>query len=510
MDIDLDIEADEVAYIYLGTDKHNNLKNLDLPDSHPIDAISGLREVVDKVGRTEDGAEVNRIIGVRVNGAPLDIAEDRTVDVPVPTSYGYYLDIDGNTGVISLKDRNGVVLSTIDTNLERIVESGYYDADTNEIVLVLDDNSEIRIDASKLVDVYTADGETIVENGHVFSLSEGSKNALKDSADHIADRSNPHAVTKAQVGLGNVDNTSDMNKPISTLVQQALDGKAEDSAVVHMTGDEVIAGIKTFNSSPIVEAWDGLHVRANSVEKGNSIVSASKDMNIQFTDKNDTGNTASRKIGGIRFTVSKNVGDNPARTFVELGNQYYRDTYLRLYDNGVEAYSTTPSWSVGTNDNSDKIMNMKMVNSLPSLVHTTGNEDIAGRKTFSNNIIVKNSNPYNIIQSTVMDFTSTTIPQTTQRQGIYNEDLNGQILGGLEYTFSLTGKRQYALGYRRGHDTSVDSWSYVGIIETADGTVYGIAPATADTHPNDAIVTKKYLLDKIAALEARISALEGA
>ena len=42
MDIDLEIEADEVAYIYLGTDKHNNLKNLDLPDSHPIRAITGL------------------------------------------------------------------------------------------------------------------------------------------------------------------------------------------------------------------------------------------------------------------------------------------------------------------------------------------------------------------------------------------------------------------------------------------------------------------------------------
>jgi len=34
--------------------------------------------------------------------------------------------------------------------------------------------------------------------------------------DHIADDANPHGVTKAQVGLSNVDNTSDSNKPIST------------------------------------------------------------------------------------------------------------------------------------------------------------------------------------------------------------------------------------------------------------------------------------------------------
>ena len=41
--------------------------------------------------------------------------------------------------------------------------------------------------------------------------------------DHIANKSNPHGVTKAQVGLGNVDNTSDADKPISTAVQTALD-----------------------------------------------------------------------------------------------------------------------------------------------------------------------------------------------------------------------------------------------------------------------------------------------
>lgn len=44
---------------------------------------------------------------------------------------------------------------------------------------------------------------------------------------HIADTSNPHAVTKAQVGLGNVDNTSDIDKPISTATQTALNAKQD-------------------------------------------------------------------------------------------------------------------------------------------------------------------------------------------------------------------------------------------------------------------------------------------
>lgn len=40
---------------------------------------------------------------------------------------------------------------------------------------------------------------------------------------HTGNQNNPHNVTKSQIGLGNVDNTSDANKPISTATQTALD-----------------------------------------------------------------------------------------------------------------------------------------------------------------------------------------------------------------------------------------------------------------------------------------------
>lgn len=40
---------------------------------------------------------------------------------------------------------------------------------------------------------------------------------------------NPHNVTKSEVGLGNVDNTSDVNKPVSTAQQTALNLKQDTS-----------------------------------------------------------------------------------------------------------------------------------------------------------------------------------------------------------------------------------------------------------------------------------------
>ena len=62
---------------------------------------------------------------------------------------------------------------------------------------------------------------------------------------HIASTTNPHGVTKSQVGLGNVDNTSDANKPVSTAQANAIATK------VGLTGNETVAGIKTFSSFPI-------------------------------------------------------------------------------------------------------------------------------------------------------------------------------------------------------------------------------------------------------------------
>ena len=65
---------------------------------------------------------------------------------------------------------------------------------------------------------------------------------------HATATDNPHAVTKTQVGLGNVDNTSDANKPISTLQAAALGAKQ----------DTLISGtnIMTLNGVSILNAGD--------------------------------------------------------------------------------------------------------------------------------------------------------------------------------------------------------------------------------------------------------------
>ena len=48
---------------------------------------------------------------------------------------------------------------------------------------------------------------------------------------HTKDLNNPHQVTKEQVGLGNVDNTSDLDKPISNAVASAINTLTENTGL---------------------------------------------------------------------------------------------------------------------------------------------------------------------------------------------------------------------------------------------------------------------------------------
>ena len=67
--------------------------------------------------------------------------------------------------------------------------------------------------------------ELISDEAATRAQADTTVNAKVDS--HIANKSNPHGVTKAQVGLGNVNNTSDADKPVSTAQATAIaDAKA--------------------------------------------------------------------------------------------------------------------------------------------------------------------------------------------------------------------------------------------------------------------------------------------
>ena len=91
---------------------------------------------------------------------------------------------------------------------------------------------------------YVVTKEQLANKSYVDLSSKG----VKDSLDsHIADKANPHNVTKAQVGLDKVDNTADLDKPVSNAVNSALLGKSDK--VDTYTKSETDSKISTLSST---------------------------------------------------------------------------------------------------------------------------------------------------------------------------------------------------------------------------------------------------------------------
>lgn len=120
-------------------------------------------------------------------------------------------------GVTSSDDIPEKPLTRVEKYLNKIVEDG-----GGSVYDKLEAGTNINIEE-------TSDGKAkISATGEVSSEDTYAREQI---ADHIADKDNPHEVSAADVGLGNCDNTSDLNKPISTATQTALNLKADKTEI---------------------------------------------------------------------------------------------------------------------------------------------------------------------------------------------------------------------------------------------------------------------------------------
>jgi hypothetical protein len=135
-------------------------------------------------------------LGVVPSGKQLLFVDldDNTLKVKKDDQNIYSLAGGGN--VDSVNSQTGVVVLTSDD----IDDS----ADTNKFVTSSDLTKLGFITVTGAVDLDAIDS------------------AVSAATAHIANTSNPHSVTKSQVGLGNVDNTSDENKPVSILQRSSI------------------------------------------------------------------------------------------------------------------------------------------------------------------------------------------------------------------------------------------------------------------------------------------------
>lgn len=165
--------------------------------------------------------------------------------------------VGANTNAIATLNMNVQSLSNILDGLNNVVNGA------GGVIVRLDNIEELlakKISSDQVVEIRTVNGTALefttdgtawhpvasagqVEWGDVvgdienqadlqllFKNINDAVKAISDSLnEHTEDAQNPHQVNKEQIGLGNVDNTSDMNKPVSTAQQAAIDTAVENA-----------------------------------------------------------------------------------------------------------------------------------------------------------------------------------------------------------------------------------------------------------------------------------------
>ena len=239
--------------------------------SEATNTKNGLMSSTDKakLDNIESGAQVNIITGVKGNAegsyrtGNVNITStniglgnvDNTSDLSKPISTATQKALDGKVDKItgkglSTEDFTGAyktVLDNLPTNYAPLVDGlvpaanlpSYVDdvieaesknkfpttGESGKIYVALDTNLTYRWGGTEYVEISKslALGETA---STAYAGDKGAANATA-IATHTGNTNNPHGVTKSQVGLGNVDNTSDLNKPVSTATQTELNKKVD-------------------------------------------------------------------------------------------------------------------------------------------------------------------------------------------------------------------------------------------------------------------------------------------
>lgn len=102
-------------------------------------------------------------------------------------------------------------------------------------------------------------GEVLNEYLQTSLNADGTIKPSAAPVSSVAGKTGVVTLTKSDVSLGSVDNTSDVSKPVSTAVQTALDGKASTT-----TTDALDTRVATLESAGVIVLTDGATIATNA------------------------------------------------------------------------------------------------------------------------------------------------------------------------------------------------------------------------------------------------------
>ena len=164
--------------------------------------------------------------------------------------------------------------------------------------------------------------------------------------------------TKTLVGLGNVDNTSDLNKPVSTATTTALATKQNNLIIMPGTGEDLLTTNyikRIFGKTPLkVSTFFDANAQANP--KNNNIeISSDLKWYAGATYISSTTNSSTQTYGGLSINVRTITETLPVGLFTNVpriyinqssGNATNHASILRIYT--IDA--TNASFKIITTD----------------------------------------------------------------------------------------------------------------------------------------------------------------
>lgn len=191
------------------------------------------------------------------------------------------------TGVVSKLTQVDEVTIKIETAFTNTgLDDGYYmrtlglyalDPDKGEILyavcIALGDNCYMPPDNGKAstgvyINMYQtveiADNVLLNVDSGVFATIGDIQELTQLLNNHAENTNNPHNVTKQQLGLGDVDNTSDLSKPVSVPVQEALDA--------------YYAQLTAYTDKEIADLIDGAPTTMDTLKEVHDAIEENKDV----------------------------------------------------------------------------------------------------------------------------------------------------------------------------------------------------------------------------------------
>lgn len=188
---------------------------------------------------------------------------------------------------------------------------------------------------------------------------------LSKALSHINDTNNPHDITIAKLGYGNIDNTSDMDKPVSTATQKALDEKA-DKDHTHDNYAEEVSTVGTGNVITNVEIngnkliqTKGYIPPASSTDVGG--IAVGENLEVDEIGILSVPNSSLTKRGAVALTNELSDNEELATTpkavksALATANQYTDDEITKLIGNVPETKDTLEELVALIDENKDAV-----------------------------------------------------------------------------------------------------------------------------------------------------------